>query len=298
MNAERGSVSAVVLPAPGAVRYRLRQCFTYTYDGPARDLVHRLVVVPPAVHGDQRLLTGTVEVSEPSAQVRWHEDDFGNRHCVVRVRQVPPVLELQVGVVVERGLGPSLLRAPSPSTPGRSWCRARSPAPTVRCARWPARTRSRATRWRRPTPSARSCASGWRTASARPTSRRPRRRRSRWAPGVCQDQAHVMLAMCREVGVAARYVSGHLVGQGGTHAWTEVLVPGGDVVAFDPCHGRRADARYVTVAVGRDYRDVPPTSGQLQRPGPRRAHDLPPARVRAARSLSRIALRGGRHPTY
>jgi len=56
---------------------------------------------------------------------------------------------------------------------------------------------------------------------------------------------------------------GHLVGQGGTHAWTEVLVPEG-VVAFDPCHGRRTDARYVTVAVGRDYRDVPPTSGSYQ----------------------------------
>ena len=43
--------------------------------------------------------------------------------------------------------------------------------------------------------------------------------------GVCQDQAHVMLAMCRSVGVRARYVSGHLIGQGGTHAWIEVLVP-------------------------------------------------------------------------
>jgi transglutaminase-like putative cysteine protease len=78
--------------------------------------------------------------------------------------------------------------------------------------------------------------------------------------GVCQDHAHVMLALCRSVGIAARYVSGHLVGQGGTHAWTEVLVPG-RAVPFDPCHGRRADDRYITVAVGRDYRDVPPTSG-------------------------------------
>lgn len=36
---------------------------------------------------------------------------------------------------------------------------------------------------------------------------------------------------------------------------------GARAVAYDPCHGRRADRRYVTVAVGRDYRDVPPTSG-------------------------------------
>jgi transglutaminase-like putative cysteine protease len=81
--------------------------------------------------------------------------------------------------------------------------------------------------------------------------------------GVCQDQAHVMLALCRSVGLSARYVSGHLVGQGGTHAWTEVDLPDG-AVAFDPCHGRRADERYLTVAVGRDYRDVAPTSGSYQ----------------------------------
>jgi len=74
----------------------------------------------------------------------------------------------------------------------------------------------------------------------------------------------VMLAMCRLLGVPARYVSGHLVGQGGTHAWVEVLVPRGATaaaLAFDPCHGRRAGNSYVTVAVGRDYADVAPTSG-------------------------------------
>jgi transglutaminase-like putative cysteine protease len=82
--------------------------------------------------------------------------------------------------------------------------------------------------------------------------------------GVCQDSAHVMLAMCRLLGVPSRYVSGHLIGQGGTHAWVEVLVPRGDravALAFDPCHGRRAGNGYVTVAVGRDYADVAPTSG-------------------------------------
>jgi transglutaminase-like putative cysteine protease len=82
--------------------------------------------------------------------------------------------------------------------------------------------------------------------------------------GVCQDHAHVMLAVCRAAGVPARYVSGHLLGDGGTHAWVEVLVPDGDAtraVAFDPCNGSRADARYLTVATGRDYTDVAPTSG-------------------------------------
>jgi transglutaminase-like putative cysteine protease len=73
-----------------------------------------------------------------------------------------------------------------------------------------------------------------------------------------------MLALCHVLRLPARYVSGHLVGQGGTHAWTEVIVPRAgqaEAVAFDPCHGRRTDGGYVTVATGRDYRDVAPVSG-------------------------------------
>jgi transglutaminase-like putative cysteine protease len=82
--------------------------------------------------------------------------------------------------------------------------------------------------------------------------------------GVCQDSAHVMLALCHLTGLPARYVSGHLLGQGGTHAWVEVVVRGtrdAVAVAFDPCNGRRAGSGYVTVATGRDYADVAPTSG-------------------------------------
>ena len=82
--------------------------------------------------------------------------------------------------------------------------------------------------------------------------------------GVCQDFAHVMLALCHLLGLPARYVSGHLLGQGGTHAWVEVIVPRArhaEALAFDPCNGRRTDSGYVTVATGRDYSDVAPASG-------------------------------------
>jgi transglutaminase-like putative cysteine protease len=82
--------------------------------------------------------------------------------------------------------------------------------------------------------------------------------------GVCQDFAHAMLALCHLVQLPARYVSGHLLGQGGTHAWVEVIVPRADhaeAVAFDPCNGGRTDGGYVTVATGRDYSDVAPASG-------------------------------------
>ena len=77
--------------------------------------------------------------------------------------------------------------------------------------------------------------------------------------GVCQDAAHVMIALCRAIGLPARYVSGHLLGEGGTHAWVEVIVADADAaraVALDPCNGCRAGADYLTVATGRDYTDV------------------------------------------
>jgi transglutaminase-like putative cysteine protease len=85
--------------------------------------------------------------------------------------------------------------------------------------------------------------------------------------GVCQDYAHVMLALCRLNGVPSRYVSGHMVGEGGSHAWVEVLLPSAAdpsslvAVPFDPTNNRMAGASYLTVAVGRDYADVAPTHG-------------------------------------
>jgi transglutaminase-like putative cysteine protease len=76
-----------------------------------------------------------------------------------------------------------------------------------------------------------------------------------------------MIAACRAAGIAARYVSGHLVGEGGSHAWVEALIPHPDhpgewaVEAWDPTHDRPAGDGYVTIAVGRDYADVAPLSG-------------------------------------
>ena len=53
------------------VRYRLRQRFSYSYDGQAYDLRHRLVVVPPQRHGDQQLRLGSVEAWRASYAGRY-----------------------------------------------------------------------------------------------------------------------------------------------------------------------------------------------------------------------------------
>ena len=89
--------------------------------------------------------------------------------------------------------------------------------------------------------------------------------------GVCQDFAHIMIAICRSWGVPARYVSGYVFSDrtaggdrsnpGATHAWVEVYLPSLRWVGFDPTNNVTAGERHVIVAVGRDYGDVPPSRG-------------------------------------
>jgi transglutaminase-like putative cysteine protease len=88
--------------------------------------------------------------------------------------------------------------------------------------------------------------------------------------GVCQDFAHVMIAIARHWGVPARYVSGYLYhrddgkdrsGEDATHAWVESFLPGSGWVGFDPTNDVLTGERHIRVAVGRDYGDVPPTRG-------------------------------------
>jgi transglutaminase-like putative cysteine protease len=88
--------------------------------------------------------------------------------------------------------------------------------------------------------------------------------------GVCQDFAHIMIALTRRIGIPCRYVSGYLFhkagdqarsAEGATHAWVETLLPGLGWVGFDPTNNVLAGDRHVRTAVGRDYADVPPTKG-------------------------------------
>jgi transglutaminase-like putative cysteine protease len=88
--------------------------------------------------------------------------------------------------------------------------------------------------------------------------------------GVCQDFAHIMIAICRGWGVPARYVSGYLFTDreagdrsdpDATHAWVEVFLPSLRWVGLDPTNNVLAGERHLAVAIGRDYADVPPSRG-------------------------------------
>lgn len=88
--------------------------------------------------------------------------------------------------------------------------------------------------------------------------------------GVCQDFAHIMIALVRKLRVPCRYVSGYLfhangdrpmVSEGASHAWVEALLPNLGWVGFDPTNDVLCGERHIRVAVGRDYAEVPPTRG-------------------------------------
>lgn len=72
--------------------------------------------------------------------------------------------------------------------------------------------------------------------------------------GVCQDFAHLLIVLCRIEGIASRYVSGFMEGEGFTHAWVEFYDEGA-WYGFDPTHNQMIDSGYIKIAHGRDYYD-------------------------------------------
>ncbi len=92
--------------------------------------------------------------------------------------------------------------------------------------------------------------------------------------GVCQDYAHVAVALCRHLGIPARYVSGYFftaddatgamaneVAHVQTHAWFEAAIPGAGWLALDPTNAVQVGERHVAIGRGREYDDVPPIRG-------------------------------------
>jgi transglutaminase-like putative cysteine protease len=82
--------------------------------------------------------------------------------------------------------------------------------------------------------------------------------------GVCQDFAHLMIAILRAFDVPARYVSGYIHRpnkDSQSHAWCEVWLPDLGWMGIDPTNDRIVGEPFIKVATGRDYTDVPPNKG-------------------------------------
>jgi transglutaminase-like putative cysteine protease len=250
------------------VSYLVEQSFRYEYPAPIRDLRHRLVVIPPERFGDQRRIDHRVEVGLPECWVENRKDDFGNLIVDIRAPAIAAAIEFRAEVRVERQadephrladgwlgaaylLQPSLLTAPDARLE-------RTARELAQSAAWGFDLADRINDWVYQSMSYQAGVTSVKTTAAEALA---------VGHGVCQDYAHVMLALCRACGLPARYVSGHLIGEGGTHAWVEVVLPAADgtgdgiVWPFDPTHASRGGLNHVTIAVGGDYLDVAPTSG-------------------------------------
>jgi transglutaminase-like putative cysteine protease len=107
--------------------------------------------------------------------------------------------------------------------------------------------------------------------------------------GVCQDMAHVTVALLRAAGLPARYVSGYLHADpeakpgetvvGESHAWVEYWA--GSWLPLDPTSGAAVRERHVVVARGRDYGDIPPVRGIY--------HGAPASAAKVTVEVTRVA---------
>lgn len=248
--------------------YFIHQQFRYEYQGPISDLRHRLVIIPPERHGPQRLVTHRLEISSPTTEVRREIDQFGNLVISLSADHIAREITFTAWILAERDAtaGPILVtrqlyegdllhefsRLTEPDDALRAAAAEIGPAASER------ELADRICAWVYASMTYREGATDVSTTAVQALARRE---------GVCQDYAHIMLALCRLRGLAARYVSGHLLGEGGTHAWVEVLLPDPQhrnrfiAQPLDPTHDRVPGASYLTVATGRDYSDVAPTSG-------------------------------------
>lgn len=91
--------------------------------------------------------------------------------------------------------------------------------------------------------------------------------------GSCRDAAALFMAAARQLGFAARFVSGYIYSEGttiqhgqsgATHAWAEVFIPGAGWKGFDPTIGNIVGADHIAVAVARVPESVPPIAGAFQ----------------------------------
>lgn len=86
--------------------------------------------------------------------------------------------------------------------------------------------------------------------------------------GTCRDYSRFFIAVCRSVGIAARFVSGYLYGnkmqEHELHAWVEVYLPGAGWRGFDPTEGRAIINNHISLGASADFDQLSPVMGAFQ----------------------------------
>ncbi len=93
--------------------------------------------------------------------------------------------------------------------------------------------------------------------------------------GSCRDFAVLMMEAVRQLGFAARFVTGYLYdpianqsgglqGTGATHAWVQVFLPGAGWIEFDPTNGLIASGNLIRTGVARTPSQAVPLEGSFK----------------------------------
>lgn len=264
-------------------KIRINHQTLYTYSEPVTLLPHRLMIRPRAGH-DIRIDAATLEISPPH-QLLWQRDIYGNSVCVVTFPE--PVRELAIRsevllqhfeaqplnfLVDERAvmfpfqidlservemIPYQLPCFPNDSAAVRQW--------TEEFWRPGSLIETYALLHGMSQAIAKGFAYG---AREEPGVQRPADT-LRLRAGSCRDFATLFIEACRFLGLAARFVSGYLhspataIGDGCTHAWAEVYLPGAGWKGFDLTSGLLAGDDHIPVAVVRHPADAPPVAGSF-----------------------------------
>ncbi len=269
------------------MRFDIRYRTAFTYEDLVRESQNELRACPTS-DAEQELISYRV-VTSPSAKVYSFTDYWGTRVDAFGLRLPHIALEVVAEASVETHRRPLLTVAPhldvlrdaallrralgvppalAPRRLGLGH-RDRGGPPARDHRRRPGQPRAR------PAPG-HGCPAQLRGGRDRRRARRSRRC-SPSGKGVCQDYAHVAVALCRSQGIPARYVSGYLFTRDDrdrratsttatscnvqTHAWFEAAIPGFGWLALDPTNQQEVGLRHVKIGHGRDYDDVQPFRG-------------------------------------
>ncbi len=263
---------------------------TYRYATPVRFGEHRMMMRPRDSH-DLRLLETSLIV-RPDATKRWIHDVFGNSVAIARFSQ--PATELHVesrfraehfplaesSVEIEEYARRHPFSYDASEVPDISRAAERHyPDPDHLLDRWARRFVVAA-----PDHDTMAMLSAITKAIQAEFQYNPRDEMGTQDPvttlktraGTCRDYALLMMETARTLGFAARFVSGYLydesklgggagtvIGDGVTHAWAQIYLPGAGWVPFDPTNGLISDRNLIRVAVTRDPSQAVPLKGSF-----------------------------------
>lgn len=269
-------------------RLTVKHTTTYFYREPVKIGPHRLMIRPRDSH-DLRVIDAKITV-RPAARFRWLHDVFGNSVAIASFRDMADKLEIESMIVIDRY---SLDTPEFPVEPYAQQLPFSYPASET-----PDLTRSIERHYPDPDRVVIEWVRQWMRDAGTPVNtlkflatltecfRSEFTYAERYQPGVqtpaetlakrsgsCRDYAVLMMEAVRNVGLAARFVSGYLydpaidgqesdiTGGGATHAWVQVYLPGAGWLEFDPTNGIAGGRNLIPVAVARTPEQALPISG-------------------------------------